>query len=228
MNKHNFIVPLHFKCTQEEFDTNRTNNYINIECTVCKNIFQKLKKNILSHFVRTQSNSEYCSSKCYGVRRTEKSFINVSCLNCNKDFLKSLRRINKTPNNFCSMSCAATFNNKNKTHGSRRSKLEIYLEEQLTLLYPNLEILYSNKQIIGSELDIYIPSLKLAFEIQGIFHYEPIYGQEKLEQIQKNDLEKVVKCKELNIKLICIDTRNQKRFTEKSAEPFLNLIKQFI
>ena len=126
------------------------------------------------------------------------------------------------------LSCSVTYNNKNKTYGTKRSKLEIYLEEQLTLLYPNLEILYGNKQIIGSELDIYIPSLKLAFEIQGIFHYEPIFGQEKLEQIQKNDLEKVTKCQELNIKLIVIDTRNQKRFTEKSSEPFLNLIKQFM
>lgn len=228
MNKQNFIVPLHFKCTQEEFDNATTRNYISIECTVCKNIFQRLKKNILQHFVQIQSNNEYCSNKCHGIRKTEKSFINVSCLNCNKDFKKSLGEIKKTSNHFCSKSCAATFNNKNKTHGNRRSKLEIYLEEQLTLLYPNLEILYGNKQIIGSELDIYIPSLKLAFEIQGIFHYEPIYGQEKLEQIQKNDLEKVAKCKELDIKLICIDTRNQKGFTEKSAEPFLNLIKQFI
>lgn len=228
MSKHNFIVPLHFKCTQDEFNNVATRNYISIECTICKNIFQRSKKNILKNFVDIQSNSQYCSSKCLGIKKTEKSFINVSCLNCNKDFKKSLKEIKRTSNNFCSKSCAATFNNKNKTHGSRRSKLEIYLEEQLTLLYPNLEILYSNKQIIGSELDIYIPSLKLAFEIQGIFHYEPIYGQEKLEQIQKNDLEKVAKCKELDIKLICIDTRNQKRFTEKSAEPFLNLIKQFI
>ena len=83
---------------------------------------------------------------------------------------------------------------------------------------------FCNKEVIGSELDIYIPSLKLAFEIQGIFHYEPIFGQEKLDQIQKNDLEKIQRCEELNIKLIHIDTRTQKRFTEKSSEKYLKEI----
>lgn len=224
MNNQNFIVPLHFKCTQDEFNNATTRNYISIECTVCKNIFHRSKKNILEHFRSIQSNNEYCSNKCQGAKRTEKSYKLVNCLNCNTSFKKSLGEINKTANHFCSKSCAATFNNKNKTYGSRRSKLEIYLEQQLTLLYPNLEIVYSSKQTIGSELDIYIPSLNLAFEIQGIFHYEPIFGQEKLEQIQKNDLEKIEKCKELNIQLIQIDTRNQRRFTEKSSKEFLDLI----
>ena len=82
------------------------------------------------------------------------------------------------------------------------------------------------QEIIQSELDIYIPSLKLAFEIQGIFHYEPIFGQEKLDQIQKNDLEKVKKCKALGIKLICIDTRKQKTFSKISSTEFLNIVVQ--
>ena len=73
---------------------------------------------------------------------------------------------------------------------------------------------------------MYIPSLKLAFEIQGIFHYEPIFGQEKLDQIQKNDQEKIQKCYEMDIKLISIDTRTQTKFTEKSSKPFLDLLVQ--
>ncbi len=78
------------------------------------------------------------------------------------------------------------------------------------------------------ELDIYIPSLNIAFEIQGIFHYEPIFGQEKLEQIQKNDLEKIQRCKELGIKLIHIDTRDQNVFTEETSKKYLNLITEAI
>ena len=85
-------------------------------------------------------------------------------------------------------------------------------------MFPNLEVLYSSKKIIGSELDIYIPSLKTAIEIQGIFHYEPIFGQEKLDQIQKNDLEKIQKCKELDIKLHHIDISKLTKCTEKNCE----------
>ena len=147
--------------------------------------------------------------------------IKILCHNCNKEVYKPVRDVNNSLNSFCSRTCSTTYNNKNKTHGTRRSKLEVYLEEQLTREFPELEILYSNKTIIGSELDIYIPSLKLAFEVQGIFHYKPIFGQEKLEQIQKNDLEKVRKCEELLIELIQMDVTDQNTFSKKSSERYL-------
>ena len=75
---------------------------------------------------------------------------------------------------------------------------------------------------------MYIPSLKLAFEIQGIFHYEPIFGQEKLDQIQKNDKDKIKKCLEQGITLYQIDTRSQKSFSIKSSKIFLDIIKEKI
>jgi len=36
----------------------------------------------------------------------------VTCLNCSKEFEKSLRHIEKSPNHFCSRSCSATTHNK--------------------------------------------------------------------------------------------------------------------
>jgi hypothetical protein len=134
-------------------------------------------------------------------------------------------KLGKTAYNFfCSSSCAAIYNNTHKTTGNRKSKLEYYLEKELTLFYPNLEIHYNRKDTINSELDIYIPSLKLAFELNGIFHYEAIYGENKLEQIQNNDKRKFQACSESNIELCIIDSSKLKYFKESNAKPYLDII----
>lgn len=150
--------------------------------------------------------------------------VECKCTNCSISFLKNYSQYKKSNNHFCSRSCAATYNNKNKSTGNRRSKLEIYLEEQLNILYPDLEIHYNRKDTIQSELDIYIPSLKLAFELNGIFHFEPIYGEAKLEQIQTNDTNKFQKCQQHGISLCIIDTSSQKRFTTLSSQKYLDII----
>ncbi len=131
-------------------------------------------------------------------------------------------------NNFCSQSCAAIYNQSHKTHGYRRSKLEIWLEVELNKLYPSLEIHFNRKDAINSELDIYIPSLKLAFELNGIFHYEPIYGEEQLKKIKNNDTRKYQACLERGIELCIIDTSKIKYFKESTSKPILDIISKII
>ena len=212
-----------FKCTQHEFNKLKTRDLVPLECIKCKTIYYRMKRYIINHVRDHNRYPTTCSLNC---KDTAKTILN--CTYCNIQFEKQNSEIKRYKNHFCSKSCSTTYSNKNKTHGTRRSKLEKYLEEQLTILYPNLEILYSNKSIIGSELDIYIPSLKLAIEIQGIFHYEPIFGELKLNQIKKNDLEKKSKCKNLGIELICLDVSKQKKFTPKSSKIFLDYILDLI
>ena len=91
-------------------------------------------------------------------------------------------------------------------------------------MYPNLLFSFNDRTAINSELDIYIPSLKLAFELNGVFHYEPIYGQNKLEKIQENDNNKFQKCINNNISLCIIDVSSQKYFKEQTSKKFLNII----
>ena len=95
---------------------------------------------------------------------------------------------------FCSSSCAAKYNNAHKTYGTRRSKLEAYLESQLRSEFPQLELICNGKNAIGSELDFYFPQLRLAIELNGILHYEPIYGADRLERTQANDQQKGISC----------------------------------
>ncbi len=192
------------------------------KCAYCLTKFDKTKR------FKTGRKNYFCNQKCCRLYRTKITNKTVKCVNCNILFTKYLREINKSKHNFCSHSCSATYNNTHKTTGIRRSKLEQYLEQQLTKLYPDLEIHFNRKDTINSELDIYIPSLKLAFELNGIFHYEPIYGEDKLKQTQNNDDRKFQACLEKKIELVLIDTSKQKYFKPQSSQQFLDIITNII
>lgn len=172
----------------------------------------------------------FCSENCRLAARGAKKVLPINCTNCGKIFLPTNNpdKRCKSKNKFCCHSCAAIYNNTHKTKGNRRSKLEKWLEEKLSILYSDLEIKYCDKTIINSELDIYIPSFKLAFELNGIYHYEPIHGQDKLEQIQRNDANKFQLCQENNISLCVIDTSQHKYVTEKSSKKYLDIIVEII
>lgn len=90
------------------------------------------------------------------------------------------------------------------------------------------EIHFNRKDSINSELDIYIPSLKLAFELNGLFHYEPVFGNEKLEKIKTNDMKKVDACVKNHIDLHIIDSSSLKKFNKKKYDGFLNKILSII
>jgi len=143
------------------------------------------------------------------------------------EFYKQQKEIKKSKNHFCSRSCSATYNNKNKTYGIRVSKLELFLQEELTKKY-QYKFHFNRKDAINSELDIYIPELKLAFELNGIFHYEPIYGPEKLNQIQNNDNRKFQACLEHGIELCVIDTSWINHNTLPRMNKVLDIVKEVI
>jgi hypothetical protein len=214
--------------TQQEFEIAKGKEKLPCQCYECNKKFYAQKSNIKYELKNKRGRVKYCSQECNNLANNPVLSCEVLCKNCSNKFEKSLNQCKKFPNHFCSKSCAATYNNKHKTKGTRRSKLEKYIEEQLTLLYPDLKIDFNKKDIIGSELDIYIPSLNIAFELNGIFHYEPIYGQDKLNKIQNNDTRKFQACLEKNIEFVIIDSSGLKYFKIKNADKYLNIIIEII
>ena len=71
---------------------------------------------------------------------------------------------------------------------------------------------------------IHIPSLNLAFELNGIFHYEPIFGQDKLDSIINNDNRKFQACLEKTIELVIIDAASLQYFKPQNAKKYLDII----
>ncbi len=216
-----------FLFTEDELKTAKSRQLLPCKCHSCGKVFYKPKNWLLST-IKAKLKHVYCSIACCGTTKNTK--INTNCEYCGKEISKNEAWFKITKHHFCSQSCAAKYRNAHKTSGFRRSKLEIYLESRLTELYPDLEILYNDRQTLGNglELDIYVPSKKMAFELNGIFHIIPVFGQEKLDIIQDNDSLKLQKCQELNIILCVIDVSREKGFTEKRGQKYLDIIKNFI
>lgn len=202
---------------------------IDLVCLQCSCDFHIDEKYIKYGLKRGRTCGKFCSTECSGRYNTEQNTKLVLCTHCGKEFVKHNNQFKKSKsgNNFCGSSCAATYNNRHKTTGNRRSKLEAHIEGVLRSTFPKLEIIANSTSLIDYELDFYFPELKLALEINGIFHYKPIYGEEKLKRIQNNDNNKIKLCKDKNIKLI-IYKDNSIRFSSKNAEICWEEIKEML
>lgn len=199
-------------------------------CTECNIVFES-SRSFSNHIRWHHKKIEYKRAECLYCKqniRAEnfKKHLSVCdlspknekrCLQCKSNLHSKYKK-------FCNSSCSATFNNTHKTHGYRRSKMEIYFENKLIEKYPNLEFHFNKKTAIKAELDIFIPLVNVAFEINGIHHYKPIHGDILLEKRMQNDSCKVAMCAEKNITLHVIDISLVPHFTEKAASPFLHQI----
>jgi YHS domain-containing protein len=200
--------------------------FVELTCEYCGKKFLRRKAEFNQSMER--GFRIFCSHECQNSACNKKQkFI---CPVCGKEFERKLKEIKKSKTgwHFCSKSCVMTWKNTHKTKGIKVSKLELWLQEKLPNIYPDLKFEFNNKDAINSELDIYIPELKLAFELNGIYHYEPIHGKNRLEQIQNNDDRKFAACSENNISLCVIDTSGQNYFKEETSIRYLDIIKGII
>ncbi len=197
----------------------RTKTIVTYTCLQCGDQFSRQ----LNH--RKNAEPIYCSRKCRDLSFWRQ--VTLSCAACGRVFTRSQAQVNAV-RNFCSSSCSATYNNTHKTTGTRRSKLEAFLEQQLRSEFPQLELICNKKDAIGSELDFYFPQLRLAIELNGIFHYEPIYGTNKLEQIQRNDQQKYANCLAAGIELCVIDSSSVIHLTSVVKERYWLIVKNLV
>lgn len=177
---------------------------------------------------RGQRSNCYCSHDCFYKAKTL-PVLKLKCDQCDTLFERSVTdgrsaQRQGTKHSFCSARCSGLYGAAHKTKGTRRSKLECWLESQLRERYPNLDMRFNETDAIQAELDIYVPSLNLAFELNGIFHYESIYGQDKLDQTQNKDRYKLHACTAARIDLCghCLRSKSERFPLVRS--PFLLLL----
>jgi len=198
---------------------------IKFKCDGCNEVYLKNKVYWYHNVINMKRTVSFCTKKCeMKYRFIRLGSINSKCEQCKEGIVVRKRDQELRKNHFCSKSCAATYNNTHKKTGTRRSRLEKWIEEQLIVIYPDIQFKFNKKDDIESELDIYIPQFKLAFELNGIFHYEPIYGKQLLEKMENNDQRKMQACLERGIELCIIDTSQQTYFKPHTSQKYLDII----
>ena len=209
----------------EELKNKKSREFIALECIFCKKTHYRQKNlilRVLNGDLKNTNKGCFCSKNCCYAFCKKK--VKLNCKICNKEFEREYNQYIKFSNSFCSSSCAAIHNNKNKKYGYRRSKLEKWIEEQLISLYPNLDLHFNRTDAIKAELDIYIPNLKLAFELNGIVHYKPIFGEKKFLATRNKDSYKIETCLKSKIDLHIIDVYNNRKRANENNNTYLDKI----
>lgn len=226
-----------FLFTEEEFNTARSRDKLPLRCLACGETFYKCKNQIQAQLKGDPNiQNKFCTLKCFGASNiVDKTKCN--CGTCGKEILVLPRILanSKSGKVFCSKSCAAIYNNAHKTTGSNRSKLEKFLEQELPKIFPDLEIRYNDRELCdGLELDLYIPSLKIAFELNGPIHFQPVFGKTREEkenrftEVQKKDIMKQRICQEKEIGLYVIDVSRYVHTTDKNNLKYLHYVEECI
>ena len=210
--------------TDADFQSAKSRQLLPLRCLHCDKTFYRTKHAIQACRPTRNDTGDFCSLKCGAIHQRIGQFGSFRCENCEKTFVRKSSQIKKYKHHFCSQSCAGKWHNAHKTTGTRRSKLEVWLEEQLRSRYRDMFFKFNKTDDIDAELDIFIPSLRLAFELNGIFHYEPIYGDKKLASVQSNDHRKMLACAERGIELCVLDVSSIKNFKPLRVQKFLNII----
>lgn len=217
-----------------EFNNAKSYTLLPLTCINCGCIFHKNKRYIVAAIRRNtklsqQNAGKFCSNDCNNKFRT-KQLVERNCSFCGEIVLKHEHELKQSSSKlyFCNRSCSCSYKNIHKKSGFRFSKIEKYIRNMIEIDFPNLNIIYNDRKTIKLELDILIPSIYLAFELNGITHYQPIFGEDKFSRIKENDYKKISLCCERGITLHQIDISHINHFNGKDGLNIYNFIKEKI
>ena len=135
-----------------------------LKCCYCGKIFETKWVSSKIYDYKTYGKKYYCSENCRLAARGFSRIIEMQCANCGKTFLPSAHKDKrcKSENKFCSSSCAASFNNKNRKNKiSKESKNKT----SQTLIARNYAIREMLNLPQGKKMNQNIKNNKVNFEL---------------------------------------------------------------
>ena len=212
--------------SEKHFDSLKQRDTFELKCRVCHKKFKQTKGVILRSF-KLGYTAGFCSRNCSNKFKINR--VSTFCEECKKSIIVAKAQIKRYNHTFCSYSCNARYRNKNKNFGYIRSKIEVYIENKIKETFPKLELNPNERDLLsGLELDYYFPKLKLAIELNGITHYEPIYGVDRLTRSQDSDKRKMFLCAEKGVELAVINIAMFKNFSQKCRDVIWNEVNQLL
>lgn len=222
-------------------------------CQYCGKPHERIKSQTKKNVRNLYFCSQKCANSFFGKEKKTKKekefqflvwfiakFFNLStldreskiynCLNCSKKVVKKQSVIKKSKHNrfFCSKSCRMIWYNKNIKISSlkNKSKAETILYDLIKNDFSSLDIKQNDRKFLdsGLEIDILIPEIKLAIELNGPVHYFPIFGVDKLKNVENKDLMKQQEAISKGFNLIIVDISHLKgeKPTRKFLETYYN------
>lgn len=217
-----------------------------LKCALCE-----MEYAALPWQVNNGASQHFCSKKClveYRARYAGKSkppnqktvgvsMVDLKCGQCLKEFSRpayDVKKPNKLGKHFCSGSCRIKYINRNcnPTKFAARSKPQAALFGIIGRVFPDLTLVNNDRETLECryELDIWMPTIKFAIEINGPTHYMPIYGEKSLEAIKQRDAIKYAEAHAKGISLLIIDVSRLQKHKIQSfmEEQFESIVKPII
>ena len=220
-------------CNQHEFKKAKSTDFLPLECSRCSSTFYQRKSTVeraIGYIVglnNSRKTLEFCSPKCSDNRVTNKAEIYTHvCTTCQTEF-QSDRKDSK----FCGRQCKGKHDiGRNRKISKNRSKAEAYLFNRIRHEFPEIALLANDRAFLegGLEIDIFLPELSLAIEVNGPFHYRPIYGEERLERAQHNDQLKKENLENRSVELLSLDISGPEHKSWKASKIHLEALFQNI
>lgn len=135
----------------------------------------------------------------------------VKCCQCKLPITRSSKNKTKHDKEFCSKSCRMKYFNIhfkiNSGSSINKSFPEEYLSDKISSQFTSLEIQKNNRIFLkcGYEIDILMPSINLAIEVNGPVHYMPIFGEDKLNLTQYKDAVKYAELNSRGVSFLIVD-----------------------
>lgn len=170
-----------FLYDKRKFNNTGSKDLLDINCHQCKKEFELTKHQIQTAWRRSTNKILYCGMTC-AAASVSKEKVQVDCQQCNKTFHKNKREFNNSKNHFCSLSCAASYNNIKRGEKNKSKQKEI-VQKILEIKPANEQPTRESKKTSDKKSKVrykkltinFKPPFSISYNIQKVIRTRKIY-----------------------------------------------------